>query len=59
MEHDPGDILMLLSQLQAMNGTGVTPLLRAPSNDLPVIKRILDAGEPPGGHLDGRRGVIG
>ncbi len=44
MEHGPGDILTLVSQLQAMNGTGVTPLVRAPWNDFVTIKRILDAG---------------
>jgi 2-keto-3-deoxy-L-rhamnonate aldolase RhmA len=44
MEHGPGDIQMLVSQLQAMNGTGVTPLVRAPWNDFVTIKRILDAG---------------
>lgn len=44
MEHGPGDILTLISQLQAMQGTGVTPLARAPWNDFVVIKRILDAG---------------
>jgi 2-dehydro-3-deoxyglucarate aldolase/4-hydroxy-2-oxoheptanedioate aldolase len=44
MEHGPGDILTLVSQLQAMNGTGVTPLARAPWNDFVTIKRILDTG---------------
>ena len=44
MEHGPGDILTLISQLQAMNGTGVVPLVRAPWNDFVAIKRILDAG---------------
>ena len=44
MEHGPGDILTLVSQLQAMNGTGVVPFVRAPWNDFVVIKRILDAG---------------
>lgn len=44
MEHGPGDIQTLASQLQAMNGTGVTPLVRAPWNDFVTIKRILDAG---------------
>ncbi|MFX0203324.1 MAG: HpcH/HpaI aldolase/citrate lyase family protein [Candidatus Hodarchaeota archaeon] len=44
MEHGPGDILMLIAQLQAMNGSGVVPLVRAPWNDFATIKRILDAG---------------
>jgi 2-dehydro-3-deoxyglucarate aldolase/4-hydroxy-2-oxoheptanedioate aldolase len=44
MEHGPGDILTLISQLQAMNGSGVVPLVRAPWNDFVIIKRILDAG---------------
>ncbi len=44
MEHGPGDILTLISQLQAMKGSGVVPLVRAPWNDFVAIKRILDAG---------------
>ncbi len=44
MEHGPGDITTLISQLQAMNGSGVVPLVRAPWNDFVAIKRILDAG---------------
>jgi 2-dehydro-3-deoxyglucarate aldolase/4-hydroxy-2-oxoheptanedioate aldolase len=44
MEHGPGDILTLISQLQAINGSGVVPLVRAPWNDFVMVKRILDAG---------------
>lgn len=44
LEHGPGDIASLVSQLQAMNGSGVTPLVRAPWNDFVILKRILDAG---------------
>ena len=44
LEHGPGDISLLISQLQALNGSGVTPLVRAPWNDFVVLKRILDAG---------------
>jgi len=44
MEHGPGDIPTLVSQLQAMNGSGVVPLVRAPWNDAVIIKRVLDAG---------------
>ena len=44
MEHAPGDILTLISQLQAMKGTSCVPLVRAPWNDFVAIKRILDTG---------------
>jgi 2-dehydro-3-deoxyglucarate aldolase/4-hydroxy-2-oxoheptanedioate aldolase len=44
LEHGPGDILTLIAQLQALNGSGVTPMVRAPWNDFVTIKRILDAG---------------
>jgi 2-dehydro-3-deoxyglucarate aldolase/4-hydroxy-2-oxoheptanedioate aldolase len=44
MEHAPGDILTLISQVQAMKGSGCVPLVRAPWNDFVAIKRILDAG---------------
>jgi len=44
MEHGPGDIMALVAQLQAMNGTGCVPLVRTPWNDFVVVKRILDAG---------------
>jgi len=44
MEHGPGDIMLLISQLQAMDKYGVVPLARAPWNDFVAIKRILDAG---------------
>lgn len=44
MEHAPNDILTLIAQCQAMNGTGTIPLVRAPWNDFVVVKRILDAG---------------
>ncbi len=43
-EHAPGDILNLISQIQAMKGTSCIPLVRAPWNDFVAIKRILDAG---------------
>jgi len=43
-EHAPGDILNLISQIQAMKGSGCVPLVRAPWNDFVAIKRILDAG---------------
>jgi 2-dehydro-3-deoxyglucarate aldolase/4-hydroxy-2-oxoheptanedioate aldolase len=44
MEHAPGDMLTLVSQFQAMNGSGVAPVVRVPWSDLIWIKRILDAG---------------
>jgi 2-keto-3-deoxy-L-rhamnonate aldolase RhmA len=44
MEHGPGDILTLVSQIHAMKGTDCVPLVRTPWNDFVVIKRILDAG---------------
>jgi 2-dehydro-3-deoxyglucarate aldolase/4-hydroxy-2-oxoheptanedioate aldolase len=44
MEHGPGDVLALIAQLQAMNGSGVMPFVRVPWNDFVIIKRILDAG---------------
>jgi 2-dehydro-3-deoxyglucarate aldolase/4-hydroxy-2-oxoheptanedioate aldolase len=44
MEHGPGDILTLVSQVHAMKGSGSVPLVRTPWNDFVAIKRILDAG---------------
>jgi len=44
MEHGPGDILTLVSQLQAMKGSDASALVRAPWNDFVIIKRILDTG---------------
>lgn len=44
MEHGPGDIMTLISQLQAMKGYGVEAFVRAPWNDFVAIKKILDAG---------------
>ena len=44
MEHGPGDILTLVSQIHAMKGTDCVPLVRTPWNDFVVIKRIFDAG---------------
>jgi 2-dehydro-3-deoxyglucarate aldolase/4-hydroxy-2-oxoheptanedioate aldolase len=44
LEHGPGDVLTLVSQLQAMKGTGACALVRAPWNDFVAIKRILDTG---------------
>jgi 2-dehydro-3-deoxyglucarate aldolase/4-hydroxy-2-oxoheptanedioate aldolase len=44
MEHGPGDILTLISQIQALKGHDAVPFVRAPWNDFVQIKRILDAG---------------
>jgi len=44
MEHAPGDIMVLISQLQAMKGYNAVPLVRVPWNDFIIIKRVLDAG---------------
>jgi 2-keto-3-deoxy-L-rhamnonate aldolase RhmA len=44
MEHGPGDVLTLISQVQAMSSGNAIPLVRAPWNDFVAIKRILDTG---------------
>ncbi|MBD3307193.1 2,4-dihydroxyhept-2-ene-1,7-dioic acid aldolase [candidate division KSB3 bacterium] len=44
LEHGPGDILTLITQIQAMKGHQAVPFARAPWNDFVQIKRILDAG---------------
>ena len=44
MEHGPGDIMTLISQLQALQKYDVAPFARAPWNDPVTIKRMLDAG---------------
>lgn len=44
MEHGPNDILSLIDQLRAMGHYKSVPFVRAPWNDMVVIKRILDAG---------------
>lgn len=44
-EHSPGDVLTVLSQLQALAGyPNVAPVVRPPSNDPVSIKRLLDIG---------------
>lgn len=44
MEHGHGDYQTLLAQLQAIEGSGVTPVVRVQGNDAAVIKRVLDLG---------------
>lgn len=44
LEHGPGDILTLISQVQALKGQRAVPFVRAPWNDFVQLKKILDAG---------------
>lgn len=44
LEHGPGSVMDVISQMQAMQGNDCTPLVRVPSNDPVAIKRVLDAG---------------
>lgn len=44
MEHGPNDILSLIDQMRALGRFNGVPIVRAPWNDMVVIKRILDAG---------------
>lgn len=44
MEHGAGDYMTMVGQFQAMNGSGVVPLVRIAGNDSLIIKRTLDAG---------------
>ena len=44
LEHGPGDIMTLLTQIQAMKGEIAVPFVRVPWNDFVTIKRILDTG---------------
>lgn len=44
LEHGPGDVLNLISQIQAMASGSALPVVRAPWNDFVALKRILDAG---------------
>ncbi len=44
MEHGPGDIMQLISQLQAIARYDVVPFARAPWNDFVTIKKMLDTG---------------
>jgi 2-keto-3-deoxy-L-rhamnonate aldolase RhmA len=43
-EHAPNDIEVLISQLQAMKGSGTTALVRPVWNDPIALKRLLDIG---------------
>jgi 4-hydroxy-2-oxoheptanedioate aldolase len=44
MEHSPNDMGTLHSQLMATAGGTATPIVRAPWNDMVLIKRCLDVG---------------
>lgn len=43
-EHAPNDVLTLVPQLMALKDSVSAPVVRPPSNDVVVIKRLLDAG---------------
>jgi 2-keto-3-deoxy-L-rhamnonate aldolase RhmA len=43
-EHAPNDINVLISQLQAMQGSSTTPIVRPVWNDMIAFKRLLDIG---------------
>ena len=43
-EHAPNDINVLISQLQAMQGSSTTPIVRPVWNDMITFKRLLDIG---------------
>lgn len=44
MEHSPNELGTVLSQLQAVAGYPVAPVVRVPVGDTVVIKRVLDLG---------------
>ena len=44
MEHSPNELPDILAQLQAMNGSSATPVVRVPWNDADTFKRLLDIG---------------
>jgi 2-dehydro-3-deoxyglucarate aldolase len=43
-EHAPNDVLSLVPQLMALKDSVSAPVVRPPSNDVVIIKRLLDAG---------------
>jgi 4-hydroxy-2-oxoheptanedioate aldolase len=43
-EHSPNDLVMVLSQLQAVTAYATHPVVRVPWNDMVTIKRFLDIG---------------
>ncbi|WP_431802686.1 HpcH/HpaI aldolase family protein [Microbacterium sp. bgisy203] len=43
-EHGPNTLDTVLAQLQAIDGSGTTPVVRVPSGDVVTIKQVLDLG---------------
>ena len=43
-EHGPGDVRTVANQLRAANGSETTLVVRTPSNDPVMIKKLLDVG---------------
>jgi len=43
-EHAPNDVLTFVPQLMALKGSASAPVVRVPTNDPVVIKRLLDIG---------------
>jgi 4-hydroxy-2-oxoheptanedioate aldolase len=43
-EHAPSDVLLVLQQLQAMAGGSASAIVRPATNDIVLIKRLLDIG---------------
>jgi len=43
-EHAPNDVLSIVPQLQVLDGTGASAIVRLPWNDTVLIKRYLDIG---------------
>jgi len=46
MEHSPNEIPTVLGQLQAIQYSSTTPIVRPPWNDPVIVKRLLDIGAP-------------
>lgn len=44
MEHGPNSLESVLAQLQAVDGSGTTPVVRVPVGDVVTIKQVLDVG---------------
>jgi len=44
MEHGPNTLDSVLAQLQAVDGSGATPMVRVPIGDTVTIKQVLDLG---------------
>jgi len=44
MEHGPNTLDTVLAQLQAIDGSGATPVVRVPIGDTVTIKQVLDLG---------------